>query len=157
MMTRARVAVCSLFVLGISGTAYPEDRVSFLVGGMYSHGREARLAPYVETRLTSGSWRFSGKGDSGLGLDAERSLGPVLLTMTYRYRNGRETKGSVWAGAGVRCLVVRQEIAGENGTTSATVTLVRGPVEWQGAVYRYRPTFGGEHRFGSTVLLAFRY
>jgi hypothetical protein len=169
MTTTRRILIGTALVAALADFASPAEP-SLLIGGTASHGLgEERLAPYLEARLDSGPWRFSGQGELSrkvggggyrAGFDLERALGPFILTGAYRYRDGGSwTKQGAWGGIGVGTpdvrLVLRHE-AGGNQTRSATATLGLGPVEWQGAVYQYRPTFGGKRQVGATVLLALR-
>lgn len=169
MSKTKRLAIGAALILALAAVARGGEP-SLLIGGMASRGLgEQPLAPYVEARLDSGAWRFSGQGelsrkiDGGgyrAGIDLERSFGPVVLTGAYRHRNGGSwTKRGAWGGIGAGSrdvrLMLRQEIGG-NQTRSATLTLARGPMEWQAAAYQYRPTFGGERQYGATALLALR-
>jgi hypothetical protein len=159
-----------LLALTFAGTVSAEDGPSLLIGGAVSHGLgEGRFAPYVEARMDHGPWRMSGQGELSrkiggggyrLGIDLERAVGPFVLTGAYRHRDGGSwTKRGAWGGIGAGTrdvrIVLRHEIGG-NQTRSATLTLAHGPVEFQGAAYQYRPTFGGERQVGATALLALR-
>lgn len=176
-----RLVVAALWTVGVVGMACGAKAgegagsgPSVLLGATYSTGLgEKPWAPYAEMRVSRGGWRVAGQGELSqklpgggyrLGLDLERQVGPMVVLAAYRHRDGGAwTKRTLWGGLGVGVgdvrLVVRRELPlreDGNETTSATLTLARGPVEWQGAAYSYRPTYGGPRELGATVLLALR-
>lgn len=136
-----------------------------LIGVMLSQGMgEAKAAPYLETRIQAKALRLSAQGElsrkveSGqgyrLGADAEW-LGPVILSASYRYRDGGSwVKQGAWIGAGHGStrhrLTLKHELS-HNRTLALGATFSLGRIETQASVYRYRQ--GSARQHGASLLV----